>query len=63
MIFVYIDFNNFFDVFCDGSFLCIEYNVVQDVMMGDEFIVYMNLQCDFKIYNGDVMELIINQIV
>lgn len=62
-IFAYTDFNNFFKVFRDGYFMQIEHNPVSDVQIGDEMIAYMNVQKDFKIYDGKTAQMITNQIV
>lgn len=62
-IFTYTDFNRFVRAFNNGYFSQIEHNEVSNMTLGDEFVAYMNVQKDFKVYNGIQTKLITNQFV
>lgn len=60
-IFPYMDFNNFFRVFDDGTFSQIEHQLTTSVFYGDEFVAYNNSQRDFKVYYDGETKLLTNQ--
>jgi hypothetical protein len=62
-LFGYMDFNNFFRSFKDGTFNQVDHQAVTEVSLGDNMIAYFNNQRDFKVYDGTFSRVLTNQAV
>lgn len=62
-MFAYVDFNNMFRSFKDGSFNQIDHQLPLNYTLGDNVIAYFNNQRDFKVFDGTFSRVLTNQAV
>lgn len=59
----FLDFNGFFRTFYKDNFRQLEFQPIQSFEASNTHVAYIDMRGDFKIYQGDEIKLITNQIV
>jgi hypothetical protein len=59
----FIDYNRFFKTFYNNSFRQLEFQPIQSFEGSDVYTVYVDYRGDFKLYDGQNVQLITNQII
>ncbi|MBI2259845.1 MAG: hypothetical protein HYU67_13225 [Flavobacteriia bacterium] len=59
----FTDMNRFFKTFYKNNIRQLEFQAIKSFEASDNLIVYVDFRGDFKVYNGETVELITNQLV